>query len=75
MAADFEQRTGHAASRGFVVGGADEILQRIQAYADHGICKFILRPIGDGDAQMEDQTELLLDGVLSKISQIRERSL
>ena len=74
MAADFERRTGHSASRGFVVGGADEILQRIQAYADHGISKFILRPIGAGDAQMEDQTEQLLDGVLSKVSQIRERS-
>jgi probable F420-dependent oxidoreductase len=72
LAADFEKRTGQPASRGFVVGGADEILERIQAYVDHGISKFILRPIGLGDAEMEDQTEQLLEGVLAQTSQLRQ---
>ena len=71
-AADFEKRTGKEARRGFVVGGADEILEHIQAYADHKVSKFILRPLGSGDAEMQDQTEKIIEGVLSKTVQIRE---
>ena len=71
-AADFEKRTGKEARRGFVVGGADEILEHIQAYADHKVSKFILRPLGSGDAEMQDQTEKIIEGVLSKTAQIRE---
>ncbi|GIS90053.1 MAG: hypothetical protein CM1200mP20_00940 [Pseudomonadota bacterium] len=33
-----------------------EILEHIQAYADHKVSKFILRPLGSGDAEMQDQT-------------------
>jgi alkanesulfonate monooxygenase SsuD/methylene tetrahydromethanopterin reductase-like flavin-dependent oxidoreductase (luciferase family) len=73
MAADFEKRTGKEATRGLVVGGADEILERIQAYADCGVSKFILRPVGAGDAEMEDQTEQIIEDVLSKISHLQER--
>ena len=73
MAADFEKRTGREATRGLVVGGADEILERIQAYADYGVSKFILRPVGAGDAEMEDQTEQIIEEVLSKISRLQER--
>ena len=73
MAADFEKRTGREAARGLVVGGADEILERIQAYADYGVSKFILRPVGAGDAEMEDQTEQIIEEVLSKISRLQER--
>ena len=71
-AADFEKRTGKEARRGFVVGGADEILEHIQAYADHKVSKFILRPLGSGDAEMQDQTEKIIEGVLSKTAQIQE---
>ena len=73
MAADFEKRTGKEATRGLVVGGADEILERIQAYADCGVSKFILRPVGAGDAEMADQTEQIIEEVLSKISRLQER--
>ena len=73
MAADFEKRTGKEATRGLVVGGADEILERIQAYADCGVSKFILRPVGAGDAEMEDQTEQIIEKVLSQISCLKER--
>ena len=74
VAADFEKRTGKEACRGFVVGGADEILEHIQAYADHRVSKFILRPVGSGDAEMQDQTEQIIEGVLSKTSHLRELS-
>ena len=74
MAADFEKRTGKEASRGFVVGKGDEMLSRIQAYVDHGISKFILRPIGAGDSEMEDQTEQLIETVLSRVSGLQEKT-
>jgi alkanesulfonate monooxygenase SsuD/methylene tetrahydromethanopterin reductase-like flavin-dependent oxidoreductase (luciferase family) len=73
MAADFEKRTGKEAARGLVVGGADEILERIQAYADCGVSKFILRPVGSGDTEMEDRTEQIIEEVLPKISRLQER--
>ena len=71
MAADFEKRTGKEAVRGFVVGKADEILARIQSYADCGVSKFILRPAGAGDAEMQEQTEQIIEEVLSKTSHLR----
>jgi probable F420-dependent oxidoreductase len=72
MAADFESRTGKEASRGLVVGGGDEILERIQDYVNHGVYKFILRPIGNGDAEMQDQTEQIIEKVLAKVSELKE---
>ena len=73
MTADFEKRTGKQAARGLVVGGSDEILERIQAYVDRGVSKFILRPIGNGDAEMKEQTEQIIEEILSKISELQER--
>tara|TARA_B100001123_G_C14837885_1_gene838890 strand:- start:164 stop:724 length:561 start_codon:yes stop_codon:yes gene_type:complete len=73
MAADFEKRTGKDASRGLVVGKGDDILERIQAYIDHGISKFILRPIGSGDSEMHDQTEQVIEQVLGRSDQLLER--
>jgi len=73
MVADFEKRTGKQAARGLVVGGSDEILERIQAYVDRGVSKFILRPIGNGDAEMKEQTEQIIEEILSKISELQER--
>jgi alkanesulfonate monooxygenase SsuD/methylene tetrahydromethanopterin reductase-like flavin-dependent oxidoreductase (luciferase family) len=72
MAEDFEARTGKEASRGLVVGNGDEILNRIQEYVSHGVSKFILRPIGNGDSEMEDQTEQIIEKVLSRVSELKE---
>ena len=57
-----------------MIGGADEMLERIQAYVDHGVSKFILRPIGAGDAEMEDQTEQLIEKVLSRVKELKDPS-
>ena len=73
MAIDFEKRTVKEASRGFVVGNADKMLDRIQAYVDHGVSKFILRPIGTGDSEMEDQTEQIIEKVLNHVSELRSK--
>lgn len=59
-----QKRTGRDPRTAFAVGGGAIILERIRAYVDAGIAKFILRPIADGDAEMLDQTQRLIDEVL-----------
>ncbi len=71
MTTDFEKRTGKPASHGFVVGTADAMLERIQAYVDHGVSKFILRPVGDGDGEMMEQTEQVIEEVLPRVPELR----
>ncbi len=45
--------------------GATQIIERIHQYADQGISKFILRPLGENDRDMLLQTQCFLDEVLS----------
>lgn len=60
----FEKRTGRDPKQHFAVGDADAILARIEGYADAGISKFILRPIGLTDADLMAQTERLIEDVI-----------
>ncbi len=45
------------------VGGVDEVMRIIEAYVEAGLEKFILRPIGDGDADMMRQTERMIEEI------------
>jgi probable F420-dependent oxidoreductase len=47
-----------------VVGDAADILRRVRAYEAVGITKFILRPAGQGDEDLYDQTRRLIDEVI-----------
>lgn len=60
----FAKRTGRDPKLHFAVGDADAILSRIQGYADAGISKFILRPIGLTDGDLIAQTERLISEVI-----------
>lgn len=60
----FEKRTGRDARQHFAVGGAEDILARIEGYADAGISKFILRPIGGTDADLMVQTQRLIEEIV-----------
>ncbi|OUS11992.1 hypothetical protein A9Q89_07130, partial [Gammaproteobacteria bacterium 53_120_T64] len=44
--------------------GAEHIQQRIHEYAEQGISKFILRPMGNDDADLLEQTRLLIAEIL-----------
>jgi len=44
--------------------GAEQIHQRIEEYAKEGISKFILRPMGNDDADLLEQTRLLINEIL-----------
>lgn len=50
--------------------GADQLLDQISQYVDQGIPKFILRPLGNSDAEVLKQTRELIDKVLPKVEQI-----
>jgi probable F420-dependent oxidoreductase len=50
--------------RHVAVGGAREILARIEEFKGVGISKFVLRPIATGDDDVMDQTERLIAEVL-----------
>ncbi|MBV1892056.1 MAG: hypothetical protein KUG60_01980, partial [Gammaproteobacteria bacterium] len=44
--------------------GAEQIHQRINEYAKEGISKFILRPMGNDDADLLEQSRLLINETL-----------
>jgi len=51
-------------ARWFAIGDAQTILERVTAYIDAGLSKFILRPLGQGDADVMAQTERLIAEVI-----------
>jgi alkanesulfonate monooxygenase SsuD/methylene tetrahydromethanopterin reductase-like flavin-dependent oxidoreductase (luciferase family) len=64
----WRKRTGQDPHDHFAVGDADTIMARITAYVEAGISKFILRPAGQGDADILDQTRRLIDEVLPQVA-------
>jgi probable F420-dependent oxidoreductase len=53
--------------RHVAVGGAAEILARIEEFKAVGVSKFVLRPIAIGDADVLEQTERLIREVLPAV--------
>ena len=49
------------------IGGAADIIHRIKQFADAGIYKFILRPIGTDDDDIMEQTRLLSEQVIPAV--------
>jgi probable F420-dependent oxidoreductase len=47
-----------------VSGGAADIRRRMLDYEGAGVTKFVLRPIGEGDADLFDQTRRLIEDVI-----------
>ena len=59
---------GRDPASAIVCGGTAEIMERIHAYVGAGVSKFILRPIGDGDDDMLDQTRRLIGEALPEVA-------
>ena len=51
----------------FAIGDAGTVIDRIKAYIEAGISKFILRPLGRGDDDILAQTERLIAEVLPEV--------
>lgn len=47
--------------------GAAQIIERVHQYAEQGISKFILRPLGENDEDIMEQTQRLLDQVVPAV--------
>ena len=64
----YRKRTGRDPERHFAVGEAREVFERIVAFVDAGISKFILRPAARGDDEVMAQTRRLIDEVLPLVA-------
>lgn len=71
-AAFFRDRLAREPESRFVVGGAADILARIDDYVAAGAAKFILSPIGDSDDEIYFQTERLIDEVLPAVKNLND---
>jgi probable F420-dependent oxidoreductase len=52
----------------FAIGDTEAIVERIATYIDAGISKFILRPMGEDDAEIIAQTERLIAEVIPEVA-------
>ena len=68
VAESYRSRTGRDAREAFAVGDASVILSRLAEYVAAGASKFILRPAARGDAEMMEQTRLLIEQVLPQVA-------
>ena len=50
-----------------MAGGAADIIGRMLNYEAAGVTKFVLRPIGEGDADVFDQTQRLIEEVIRPV--------
>jgi probable F420-dependent oxidoreductase len=66
--AAYMDRTGHDPDMYFAVGDAGVVIERIAAYVEAGVSKFILRPAAADGAEMLVQTRKLIDEVLPAVT-------
>ncbi len=59
----FERVGGRDSRQSFAVGGAQEILDKVRAFAAAGLPKIILRPLAGDDGDTIRQTQLMIDEV------------
>ena len=67
VAAAYREVLGVDPEPRIVVGGADEVIARIDAFVAAGIFKFVLRPIGAGDDDVIDQTRWFIEHVQPRL--------
>ena len=53
-----------------VIGGRGAILERIREFVDAGVTKFVLRPLGDSDDDLIEQTRRLIEEVLPSLASL-----
>lgn len=64
----YKRRTGRDASGLFAIGDADDVMAKVAEYVEHGVSKFILRPVGSGDEAVHAQTARLIAEVLPRLA-------
>jgi len=56
--------------KSMVAGSVEDILARVAEYADAGLSKFVLRPIGGDDEDLTAQTQRLADELLPRLRDV-----
>ena len=69
--AAYRARTGRDPAGYFAVGDAGTIAGRIEDYIAAGVSKFIMRPVGSGEAEMLDQTRRLVELLVPRVVGVR----
>ena len=64
----YERVGGRVAKDSFAVGGAEEIIEKVRAFALAGLPKIILRPLAGNDEDTLHQTRLMIDEVQPAIA-------
>jgi len=64
----YHKRSGRRPLRYFASGNAGAIVERIAAFVDAAISKFILRPAARGNEEMMAQTRRLIEEVLPLVA-------
>src|SRR5882672_6594421 len=64
----YRKRTGRDPNDYFAIGDAAAIIDRVAAYVEAGVSKFILRPAAKGDDDMIGQTRRLIEEVLPLVA-------
>jgi probable F420-dependent oxidoreductase len=63
------------AKQAMVVGDAEDLMDRIRAYVDAGVSKFILRPVGENNQEVYDQTRLLVEEIQPAIERLNAEGI
>lgn len=63
----FEKRTKRNAKDYFAIGSTEDVIAKLRDFVAAGAFKFVLRPIGNSDAEMMEHTRLLIDEVLPAV--------
>lgn len=63
----FEKRTKRNAKDYFAIGSTEDVIAKLRQFVAAGAFKFVLRPIGNSDAEMMEHTQLLIDEVLPAV--------
>ncbi len=66
--AAYQKRTGRDPAGYYAVGEAEDIVRRIGEYVENGVQKFVVRPVGRGDAAIMAQTQRLVTEVLPEVA-------
>jgi probable F420-dependent oxidoreductase len=67
-----EKRTGRDPRKSLVVGGSEEIMQRLGEYVAAGVSKFVLRPMSTDDEDMLAQTRRFIEETQPLIGGLEE---
>ena len=68
----YERVGGRNARESFAVGGAEDVVAKVRAFAEAGLPKIILRPMASDDVDTIHQTRLMIDEIQPGIAALND---